>query len=245
MRCSAASWPFLLLLLVFLVGNEVFRRYHSRLVFAALLLFFAFYSYAVFVIPVFTRSIGRLTFLASGVCALLGYYLSSRLLRRRSPPVSPIPPEADRRRRSRHHGHEHLLFHRNLPPLPLALSDVGIYHAIRHTGAVYRVEEEPRSWSVRLGLAPPAVHVAPGEKLALYSAVFAPIRMNTRITHRWQWWNAREKKLEHPVDRLFRHFRRTGARLSRLLAERRPPRGDWRVDIDTRTGASSGASPSR
>src|SRR5437870_2859885 len=58
----ATSWPFLLLLLAFLIGNEVFRRYHARLVFVSLLLFFAFYSYAVFVIPVFTRSIGTLTF---------------------------------------------------------------------------------------------------------------------------------------------------------------------------------------
>ena len=37
----ATSWPFLLLLLAFLVGNELFHRYVSRLVFSTTLLFFA------------------------------------------------------------------------------------------------------------------------------------------------------------------------------------------------------------
>jgi hypothetical protein len=76
----AASWPFLLLLVVFLIGNEIFRRYHSRLVFASLLLFFGLYSYAVFVVPLFTRSIGQITFLASGACAVVAYYFFLRLL---------------------------------------------------------------------------------------------------------------------------------------------------------------------
>src|SRR5205823_2917880 len=71
-----------------------------------------------------------------------------------------------------------------LPPLPLALSDVGVYHAIRHTGVAYQAQEESQLWTAWFGLTRPVVHVAPGEKLALYSAVFAPIRMNTHITHR-------------------------------------------------------------
>ena len=34
------------------IGNEYLRRYHSRLVFAALLFFFALYSYAILLVPV-------------------------------------------------------------------------------------------------------------------------------------------------------------------------------------------------
>ncbi|HEY6579469.1 MAG TPA: hypothetical protein VIY09_09115, partial [Rhizomicrobium sp.] len=76
----AASWPFLLLLLGFLIGNEAFRRYHARLVFAALLLFFALYSYAIFVVPVLTKTIGLAMFLASGALAVAVYFLFLRLL---------------------------------------------------------------------------------------------------------------------------------------------------------------------
>src|SRR5215472_4928193 len=75
-----ASWLFLGTLIAFLFGNELFRKYHSRLVLATLLLFFATYSYAVFTVPVVTRTIGKLTFLASGAVAILVFLLFVRLL---------------------------------------------------------------------------------------------------------------------------------------------------------------------
>jgi len=40
------------------IGNEYLRRYHARLVFAALLFFFAVYSYAILLVPVVIGSIG-------------------------------------------------------------------------------------------------------------------------------------------------------------------------------------------
>jgi len=233
----AASWPFLLLLLAFLVGNEMFRRYHSRLVFTSLLLFFAFYSYAVFVVPLFTRSIGRIAFLASGVCAIFAFYFFLRLL---------WVLDRRRYRQSRWQliggaiaitgAMNAFYFTGVLPPLPLALSDVGIYHGVQHQGTVYRVQEEPQPWMVQFGLARPVVHAAPGEKLALYSAVFAPIRMNTRITHRWQWWDARAKhwQTQSTVSFAISGGREHGYRGYSLKSA--PPGGDWRVSIDSADG---------
>ena len=233
----AASWPFLLLLLAFLIGNEVFRRYHARLVFASLLLFFALYSYAVFVVPVFTRSIGQMTFLASGACAIVAYYFFLRLL---------WVLDRQRYRQSRWQiiagaiaitaAMNGFYFMRVLPPLPLALSDVGIYHAIRHTGATYQVQEESEPWAVGFGLARPVVHVAPNEKLALYSAVFAPIRMATRITHRWQWWDSRSKHWQtlSNVSFSISGGREHGYRGYSLKSGLRA--GDWRVNIDSADG---------
>ena len=47
-----SSWPFLLAMAAVFIGNEYMRRYHARLVFSALLLFFALYSYAIMLVPV-------------------------------------------------------------------------------------------------------------------------------------------------------------------------------------------------
>src|ERR1700761_6286419 len=66
-----SSWPFLLAMAAIFIGNEYMRRYHSRLVFSALLLFFALYSYAILLVPVVWGRIGRLAFLVSGGLALL------------------------------------------------------------------------------------------------------------------------------------------------------------------------------
>lgn len=233
----AASWPFLLLLLAFLVGNEVFRRYHARLVFVSLLLFFALYSYSIFLVPVFTHAIGQRTFLASGACAIVGYYFFLRLL---------WVLDRERYRQSRWEiiagvvaitaAMNLFYFTRVLPPLPLALSDVGIYHGIRHTGATYQVQEEPQPWTVRFGFARPVVHVAPGEKLALYSAVFAPIRMSTRITHRWQRWDAQSKHWQtlSQVSFVISGGREHGYRGYSLKSG--PRAGNWRVSIDSADG---------
>lgn len=233
----AASWPFLVLLAGFLIGNEAFRRYHSRLVFAALLFFFALYSYAVFVVPVFTKTIGVSMFLASGALAILVFFLFLGLLRALG---------RARYRQSRLQliggaaaitaAMNAFYFTGILPPLPLALADVGVYQSIRHTGAVYVVQAENEPWTARLGLTQPVVHVAPGQKLVLYSAVFAPIKMTTRITHRWQWWDAgaRHWRTMATVSFPISGGRAHGYRGYSVKSEPRP--GDWRVSIDAEDG---------
>ena len=47
-----ASWPFLLCMAGIFIANEYLRRYHSRLVFSALLFFLSLYSYAILLVPV-------------------------------------------------------------------------------------------------------------------------------------------------------------------------------------------------
>jgi hypothetical protein len=233
----AASWPFMLLLFAFLVGNEAFRRYHSRLVFVSLLLFFALYSYAVFVVPVFTKVIGLVTFLASGVLAIAAYWIFLRFL-------SALGHARFRHSRWKLIGGAGAItvtmnafyFTGILPPLPLALSGVGVYHAIRHVGVVYEAQAESEPWTARLGLEQPVIHVAPGEQLDLYSAVFAPIRMTTRITHRWQWWDGRTKhwRTQSVVSFAISGGREHGYRGYSVKSNLNP--GDWRVDIDAEDG---------
>ena len=233
----AASWPFVVLLFGFLVGNEVFRRYHARLVFASLLLFFALYSYAIFLVPVFTRTIGLVTFLASGALAIITYFLFLHLL-------DAFGHARYRQSRLKLIGGAIVItlainafyFTGVLPPLPLALSDVGIFHAVRHTGAVYLAQAEDEPLAARLGIVRPVIHVAPGEKLELYSAVFAPIRMTTRITHRWQWWDAKAKlwRTQSVVSFAISGGRERGYRGYSVKSNVK--QGDWRVDIDSEDG---------
>jgi hypothetical protein len=233
----AASWPFLVLLAAFLVGNEVFRRYHARLVFASLLFFFALYSYAVFVVPVFTKSIGVGMFIASGVLAIALFFLFLGLLK--------ILGRA-RYRQSRWKLIGGALaiatlmnvfyFTGILPPLPLALADAGAYQGIRHTGTAYVVQAENQAWTVRFGLTQPVLHVAPGQKLVFYSAVFAPIKMTTRITHRWQWWDERTKhwNTQSVVSFAISGGREHGYRGYSVKSNPWP--GQWRVNIDAEDG---------
>src|SRR5207253_2684542 len=71
----SASWPFLIVLGGIFIGNEVFKKYHSRLVFTCTLLFFALFSYTIFVVPIFTGAMGKPMFLLSGIIASIVFTL--------------------------------------------------------------------------------------------------------------------------------------------------------------------------
>jgi hypothetical protein len=233
----AASWPFLLLLAGFLIGNETFRKYHSRLVFSSLLLLFAIYSYSIFVVPVFTRSIGKLTFIASGVIAAAVFLLFLRLLKsigalrfRQSRPQLLMGAAAI------FVAMNAFYFFDILPPLPLALANVGVYHSVKHEGTVYNAVGEPQSWSNSVGLEPAVEHVVPGQPLYLYSAVFAPIKLTTRIAHRWQWYDPARSRwvTQSLVSFPINGGRDGGYRAYSIKSNPKP--GDWRVDIRTEDG---------
>jgi uncharacterized membrane protein YvlD (DUF360 family) len=231
-----ASWPFLAVLAAIFIANEIFKKYHSRLVFTAVLLFFALCSYAIVTVPILTRTIGPITFVASGLAALMVFALFLRL-------IAWLGPQQWRSTRwwialgvaCVYAALNFFYFTGILPPLPIALADSGVYHAVAKTGDVYQAVGEQQSWTTRFG-ASPVMHVAPGQPLYFYSAVFAPIKLSTRIVHRWMRYDARQRKWL-TVSRL--SFAITGGRDGGYRAysiTHHVAPGDWRVDIDTADG---------
>jgi len=232
----AASWPFLLVLVAIFTGNEIFKRYHSRLVFTAILYFFALFSYVIVTLPIVTRSIGMITFLASGLAALVLFRAFLWLLRAAG-------REQWRKVRWQIAAGALLVyaalnafyFTGILPPLPLALADAGIYHSVAKTGNVYKAVSEAQSWRTKFG-APPVVHVTPSDSLYLYSAVFAPIKLQTRIVHRWMHYEQKRKKWLTVSTVSFGIVGGRDGGYRGYSIHGRPMAGDWRVDIDTADG---------
>jgi len=232
----AASWPFLLVLIAIFIGNEVFKRYHSRLVFTAILYFFALFSYAIVTLPILTRSIGTITFLASGLVALLAFRVFLLLVRAAG-------REQWRRVRWRimagalvvYGALDAFYFTGILPPLPLALADSGIYHVVAKTGTVYKAVGEPQPWLTRFG-ATPIVHVTASGPLYAYSAVFAPIKLQTRIVHRWMHYDARRQRWMTASTISFGIVGGRDGGYRGYSIHRNPVPGDWRVDIETASG---------
>ena len=65
------SWPFMLLLLIMLIGNELTRDRYARLWFQLSVFFFLLFMGVSFALPVFLGAIGWVIFVASGLIALL------------------------------------------------------------------------------------------------------------------------------------------------------------------------------
>src|SRR3954468_5656711 len=184
-----SSWPFLLAMAAIFIGNEYMRRYHARLVFSGLLFFFAIYSYAILLVPLVIGRIGRIPFLASGGLALLVFFFFMRAL-------AGLGHERYRGARMQVFAGMVLItiflnvayFLQLLPPLPLVLTDAGVYHQVTRLGPDFQAaeEDEPPEWQALFGTHA-IMHIQKGARLYLYSAVFAPRGLNTRIVHDWQW----------------------------------------------------------
>ncbi|MBV9548517.1 MAG: DUF2914 domain-containing protein [Alphaproteobacteria bacterium] len=236
-----SSWPFLLFMAGVFIGNEVFRHYYSRLVFTALLLFFSLYSYAIMLVPMLLGRIGAVPFLLSGAGAAVVFFFYMRAIARL--------------------GHERyrgarmqirlgmgaisvflnlFYFLKVLPPLPLVLTDAGIYHSVQRRGADIEVSEErePPRWQALFGTNP-VLHIQSQNRLYLYSAVFAPQGLKTAIVHDWQRqdgegaWRSVQR-----VPVTIAGGRADGYRFYTFKSSPQP--GQWRVNIETADGRAIG-----
>jgi len=227
------SWPYLAVLTAFFIGNEVLKRYHSRLVFTTTLFFFAVFSCAIVTVPIYTHTIGRLTFLLSGAVAVGVLVLFLYLLAA----INRTQYVAARGKIALGAAGVYVLmnvfyFTNTLPPLPLALSRVGIYHMVKKTGDVYEAVGEAAPWYTEFGY-PPTLHVTAGQPLYAYSAVFAPTKLSIKIVHRWRRYDPKSghwltvSSVTFPIN-----GGRDGGYRGYTIKHNVQP-GDWRVDIDT------------
>jgi hypothetical protein len=203
----AGSWPFLIVLAAIFIGNEVFKQYHARLIFTTTLFFFALYSYSAFMLPVFTKSIGELMFIVSGIVSVAVFAGFLWLLNKLSVTrLGEVKWQIAGGAAGVYVLVTGLYFLDVLPPLPLAMQQSGVYHSIcrvppkgkircigttpdktliRGKRTYYLAMEEPRS-ILPTFIQHRTVHVEPGKPLVVFGAVFAPVDLNTTTYYVWQ-----------------------------------------------------------
>lgn len=233
----AASWPFLLLLFGLLVGNEVFRKRYQRFVFHIAVFYIALFSYSVMVVPVVFSRIGAEMFVLSGIVGLVLIFLIILV-------INKIIPERVARSRnllaitigSIFIAFNLMYFLNLIPPIPLAMKESGIYHSVARTSEGYQAEYEPAPWYRFWAEWDDEFHWQPGQPVYSFSAVFAPTKIDVRISHRWSYYN--EQKTEWETRDVLSYpmvgGRDGGYRGYSLKYGVEP--GKWRVDIVTETG---------
>ena len=185
----AASWPFLLILLGVFVGAEIFKTYHVRFMFQMSVFYFSILSFCIYAVPLGLGEIGTNAFLLSGAVSVATFAIFSLVLFVISP---------GRFKKSARgllisvvciYGMVNALYFLDiLPPIPLSLKDVGIYHLVSKTAAGYQVEGESYPWP-SLFFSRQVVHVVEGEPIYAYSSVFTPVAITTNVVHNWQYWS--------------------------------------------------------
>jgi len=232
----ATSWPFIVLLVGLLVGNEFFRTRYERLSFQLAIYFVSVFSYMTFLLPVLVHKIGDGIFMAGTILSVMLMFVFLRIIERVG---------GERVGESRMHARRNVIalaavfvvlyLNNVIPPLPLALREGGVYHNVTRIGSTYLLEDESRTLRDRFSRAP-TIHIIRGEELAAYSAVFAPTALNTTIYHDWQYYNEEkgewESRFRFPYNIV--GGKDGGYRGHSLKSNVLP--GLWRVNIETADG---------
>ncbi|HEY4511223.1 MAG TPA: DUF2914 domain-containing protein [Candidatus Paceibacterota bacterium] len=232
-----ASWPFLLFLVLLFIGSEVFKHRYSRLPFQLSVLFLALLSYTTFLIPVLAGHIGADMFILSGVVSLVLTILVIMAVKKTAPSRFETGKKYIGGSITGLFILFNLLYFANLiPPLPLSIKDIGVYHYVAWEEGKYHVEFEPAPWYAPWKKMSSNFHRTGTEAVYVLSSVFAPTRLNTTILHRWSYLDEDKGRwvpvttISYPItggsEKGYRGY---------SLKENVFP-GTWRVDVITERG---------
>jgi hypothetical protein len=120
-----------------------------------------------------------------------------------------------------------------IPPVPLSLKYGGIYHEVKKAGDRFELSFDKRWYQFwkRSDTTFPA-----DEPIYCFSAVFAPVDLNTTIYHHWYFRASSSRPFTH-ADRIPLKISggRAGGYRAYSFKQRLDP-GDWRVDVETEDG---------
>ena len=225
---------FFVLLVVLLVGNEFLRDRLSSLRLLVSLYALVCFAFFTFFLPVMTGYMNAAIFLVGAVLSVVVTLRVVQLVYRNNP---------DRSRREALGvtapaftliGLLVVFYFLNwIPPVPLSLKFGGVYHEVKKTGDRFELSFEKQWYQVwkRSDDAFPA-----NEPIYCFTAVFAPVDLNTTVYHHWYFRPNDGKPFTH-VDRIPIKISggREGGYRTYTFKQRLDP-GDWRVDVETEDG---------
>lgn len=232
----AATWPFLALLLLALISNEIFQKKYEKLAFQLSFFYFSIFSFSIFLVPLAVKRIGPEVFILSGIVSLGTLWLFLVILHRLA---------REKFLENRTHiwsfvilifvGINALYFMNLIPPIPLSLKDSGIYHAITRDSSGNFVAFDEKRGVEKYFTLNEQVHWQEGENLYAYTAIFSPGSLNVDVVHDWQYQNSEGKWITATRIPLYLSGGRSGGfRTFSNKANFTP--GLWRVDVETLRG---------
>lgn len=232
------SWLFILIIIGVMVGNETIKDRVQRLVYNLVIFFVGLFSYSVLIVPVVLGKMGAWIFLLSGILALLVMYGFLRFLER-------IVPNFVRLQKRMivfiigliYVGFNLLYFTNVIPPIPLSMKHVGIYHnVIRAEDGSYTLMYEKPKWWQWYRSSDKEFHSEPGDNIYCYASVFAPSRLAVQIFHRWEYYDEvmGEWRMHGRFSYAIKGGRDDGYRGYTLISNFRD--GTWRCTVETERG---------
>lgn len=233
------SFSFMTFLVVVLLANESRRFKALGLPFKFALLSLCVLSFSAHVVPIFVGSIGTGVFLLSmllGCLPLVGLAWG----------IGAAGP--DRFRWARRQilvpagivllGFLTLYLFRIIPPVPLSIPFIGVYHAVERSEQGYRLSHERPLWRFWHN-GDQAFSAQPGDRVYVFFRIFSPTRFADQVVMRWS--RRDEARGWQPSDAIPINIvggREQGFRGYGVKSNYQP--GRWRVQVETTDGREIG-----
>ena len=233
------SFGFLTFLVLVLLLNESKRFKALGLSFKFALLSLCVLSFAAVVVPVLIGSIGVFVFLLSMFAGGVPLAIIDRRVRIHAP---------DRIEQARRQisvpfglvlvGFLTLYLFRLIPPVPLSIPFIGVYHGVERTEAGYRLSYERPAWRFWQH-GDQHFKAQPGDKIYVFFRIFSPARFSDEVTMRWYWKpKASGWQLHDSIPIAILGGRAQGFRGYGVKSNYQP--GDWKVQVETNDGREIG-----
>lgn len=233
------SFAFLGFLVLLLLANESSRFKSLGLPFKFALLGLCLLSFSASVVPVFTGSIGLLVFLLSMLVGSLPVAAMAAWIRT----AGPGPFMQARKQILLPFGCVLLGFltfylFRLIPPVPLSIPFIGVYHAVERSEEGYRLTHERSPW--RWWHNGDQYFLAqPGDRVHVFFRVFSPAHFSDQVLMRWYRKDAaRGWVLQDTIQIRIVGGREEGFRGYGAKANYEP--GSWKVQVETTDGREIG-----
>jgi hypothetical protein len=244
----AQSLLFFLILGALLVGNEFLKSRYAQFRFNIAIYYLLLFCYVALTVPVLLHAIGPLVFLVSGAVSigLIVLFLWVLLLCARTELVRHIKP-AGALVALVFIVFNILYFLNFIPPVPLAMRELGIYHSVlKRSDGAYLALYEPSAWyqfwrdtssTYTLGDPSTALGVS---SVFCFSSVFAPADLEAPIYHKWEYKNpaSGEWEVRSRVSFPISGGRSEGYRGFSVKTALVP--GEWRCNVETAQGSLIG-----
>lgn len=226
------SLPVLFMIFGMILANEIIKDKKYRRLVDILVLFVSSIFFFIFAIPIFTGSIGNMIFWISFVFAVLLHavfllllsYICKRKIRfferevKSSLVVIAIISM--------------MYISKTLPAVPLSLKTASIYSSISKSSDVYTVQSEKRTLSQKL-INLNTYHYTEGESIYFFSSVHAPVKINTKITHLWEYHDEKSGNWIEMNKVSFVLYGGRTAGYRGYTVSTNPKSGLWRVSVRT------------
>ncbi len=238
----AQSLLFFLILASLLVGNEFLKSRYAQFRFNVAIYYLLLLCYVELTVPVLLHAIGPLIFLVSGAVSLgviAAYFWVLLLVARKELTLHIMPT-----------GllvglifviFNILYFANIIPPVPLAMRDLGVYHSVlKRADNTYLAIYEKAPWYQVWRDTSRTYTIGASRSAFCFSSVFAPTDLSAPIYHKWEYFNPQTKEWEVRAKVSFpisggreRGYRGFSVKTS-LVA------GEWRCDVETAQGSLIG-----